>query len=62
MINTPRLASYHLVLRRVASLDTLLVSPESTSTYAGLQNALTLLSVSANSNSDTTREDQFDFP
>jgi hypothetical protein len=51
-----------LLLRRVASLDTLKVSPGSTNTYAGLQNALTLLSVSANGNSDTKREERFDFP
>jgi hypothetical protein len=52
------LASHRLLLRLVASLDTLLVSPESTNTYAGLQHILTLLSLSAHSNGDTKREAQ----
>ena len=59
MVNTLRLASYRLVLRLVASLITLLVSPESTNSYAGLQNTLTLISVSAQgSGGDTKREAQ----
>jgi len=42
----------------VVSLDTLLVSPGSTNTCAGLQNTLTLLSVSAHNNGDTKSETQ----
>jgi len=62
MVNTLRLALYHLLLRLVASLDTLLVLPGSTNSYVGLQNTLTLLSVSAQRNGDTKSEAQFDFP
>jgi hypothetical protein len=39
-------------------LGTLLVSPGSTDTYAGLHHTLTLLSLSAHSNGDTKREAQ----
>jgi len=39
-------------------VDTLLVSPGSTNTYAGLQNTLTSLSLSAQSNDDTKSEAQ----
>jgi hypothetical protein len=58
MVTTLRLASYRLVLRLVASLDTLLVSPGSTNSYAGLQNTLTLLSVSAHGDRGTKSEAQ----
>ena len=52
------MASHRLLLRLVARVDTLLGSPESTNTYAGLQNTLTLNSVSAHSNGDTKSEAQ----
>jgi hypothetical protein len=59
MVNTLWLASHLLVLLLVASLDTLLVSPGSINSYAGLQNTLILISVSAQgSGGDTKREAQ----
>jgi hypothetical protein len=59
MVNTLRLASYRLLLLLVAILNTLLVSPGSINSYAGLQSTLTLISVSAQGNGgDTKREAQ----
>jgi len=58
MVNTLRLASYHLLLWLVASLDTLLVSPMSSDTYAGLQNTLAFFSVFAHGTCDTKSEAQ----
>jgi hypothetical protein len=58
MVTTLRLASYRLLLRLVASLDTLLVSPGSINSYAGLQNTLTLNSVSAHGDRGTKSEAQ----
>ena len=57
-MNTLRLALYRLFLQLVARLHTLLVSPGSTSSYAGLQNTLAFISVSAHSNGDTKIEAQ----
>ena len=58
MVTTVRLASYCLFLGEVVIVDTLLVSPGSTNTYAGLQNTLTSLSLSDHSNGDTKSEAQ----
>ena len=53
VVNALRLASYRLLLRLVASFNTLLVSPRSTNTYAGFQNTLILICVSTHNNGDT---------
>jgi hypothetical protein len=59
VVNTLWLASHLLLLLLVASLNTLLVSPGSINSYAGLQSTLTLISVSAQgSGGDTKREAQ----
>ena len=58
MVTTLRLASYCLFLGEVAIMDTLLVTPGSTNTYAGLQNTLISLSLSDHSNGDTKSEAQ----
>jgi hypothetical protein len=58
MLSTPRLVSYRLILGLVRGVNPVLFSRGSTHTYAGLQNALILLSVSANNNGVTTSEAQ----
>jgi len=56
MVTILRLALYCLFLGEVVIVDTLLVSQGSTNTYPGLQNTLTLLSLSAHRNGDTKNE------